>query len=352
MLFYNSIFISLVIIYYSVKNTRRLSRQLYIVCFVLLFLLSAFRFDVGCDWHNYLYNFENLDSTTFKEFFLTREPLWSFLIYGINQLDLPYPWLNVVSSVLFFAGIHVLARRQPDPFSFLLLLFPILILNMPMSAIRQGAAIGVLCIAFSAFIDKKLVLYIAWTLIASTLHISALVFLTLAPLVLGKHTKKRLALTALLAALGMVMMAGSDSAQYVQDTYIGTGFDAEGALFRIGTLIATSALFFLALRKGWVKTFPTDYKLVAIGSWGMLIVFLILPVGSVIADRLGYYLMPIQAMILARIAYLPVYKNKALYRNTIFLSFIAFLLVWSYFSLHFQICYTPYRTWIFGMPEG
>lgn len=75
----------------------------------------------------------------------------------------------------------MLARRQPDPLGFLVLLFPILIINMPMSGIKQGAAIGLICIAFAAFIDKKLFWFTAWTLLASTIHNSAIVFLLLIP---------------------------------------------------------------------------------------------------------------------------------------------------------------------------
>ena len=71
-------------------------------------------------------------------------------------MGLPLPSFAIsLSSAIFFLGVHVLARRQPDPLGFLVLLFPILIINMPMSGIRQGAAIGLLCIAFVAFIDRR-----------------------------------------------------------------------------------------------------------------------------------------------------------------------------------------------------
>ena len=130
--------------------------RLYYPLVIALFIFVAFRFEVGCDWTGYfnqfsLYNIMPLD-TILKE----QEPLWKGLFAIQNSLDLPYPWINVFSAVIFFSGVHSLARRQPNPLAFWVLLFPILIINIPMSAIRQASAIGVICAALVAFIDQKL----------------------------------------------------------------------------------------------------------------------------------------------------------------------------------------------------
>ena len=54
----------------------------------------------------------------------------------------------MISSFTFFFGAHYMAQRQQNRIAFLILLFPVLIINMPMSGIRQASAIGALCIAF------------------------------------------------------------------------------------------------------------------------------------------------------------------------------------------------------------
>ena len=56
------------------------------------------------------------------------------------------------------------------------------------------------------------------------------------------------------------------------------------------------------------KTYYLDYSLVSLGSIGMVLLFLVVPFSSVISDRFGYYLIPIQAMIFARLPFLP-FKN-------------------------------------------
>ncbi len=55
------------------------------------------------------------------------------------------------------------------------------------------------------------------------------------------------------------------------------------------------------MRRGWQARFPADYRLALIGSWLMLLFTPLVFVSSVIADRASYYLIPVQAMVLARI---------------------------------------------------
>jgi len=351
MIFYLVIFIFLVLLRYALQQKPRVRVQIYPLVLFALFLFAAFRFEVGCDWSGYFNQYKTQSYSTFDKALAQQEPLWWALMEGIHQLDLAYPWVNVLSSGFFFYGVHVLARRQPDPLGFLVLLFPVLIINLPMSGIRQGAAIGILCIAFVAFMDKRLLRFVVLTLLASTIHSSAIVFLLLAPLVQGEFTKKRLAAAAALAVPGTLVLLSGEAAQLATTRYVGTGVDALGAAFRVGLLLITGGAYFWLLRTKWRQSYLQDYKLVSVGALIMLGMLLLLPISSVIGDRLGYYLVPIQAMIFARIPYLPIRKNKAFLSAAPYLGFGLMFIVWIYFSWHFNKCYVPYDTWLFGIPD-
>ncbi|NBB99157.1 MAG: EpsG family protein, partial [Alphaproteobacteria bacterium] len=80
--------------------------------------------------------------------------------------------------------------------------------------------------------------------------------------------------------------------------------------------------------------------------------FLLIPVSTVIGDRFGYYLIPIQAMIFARIPFLQFRTNAALHAALPYLGLLLVFTVWTQLSWHFQQCYIPYQTWIFGFPGG
>jgi len=352
MILYLSISNLLMLFRFLLNGLVRLRQQLYPILLGLLFAFSAFRFEVGCDWSGYLSQWTLQEFSTYQEAALRSEPVWWTLIQGLQDLGLPYPWLNVVSSAIFFTGVHVLARRQPDPLGFLILLFPVLIINMPMSGIRQGAAIGLMCIAFAAFIDKKLFWFVAWTLLASTFHSSAIVFLLLAPLVGGSYSKKRLLFGALLAAPGALVLLSGDAAEQATSRYVGTGIDAAGAAFRVGILLITGIAYFLLLRSKWKDSFPDDYKLVSVGALFMCALVALVPLSTVIGDRLGYYLIPLQTMIFARIPYLPIRRSRVFYAATPYIALALVFIVWTSLSGHFTQCYVPYNSWIFGLPAS
>lgn len=337
---------------YALARAHGLSRQLYYPFLLALFLFAAFRFEVGCDWSGYLNQWYVQEYSTYQDALLRSSPAWWSMIQGLQDLGLSYPWLNVASSAIFFLGVHALARRQPDPLGFLVLLFPILIINMPMSGIRQGAAIGLMCIAFSAFIDKKVIWFAGWTFLASTIHSSAIVFLLLVPLVGGSYSRKRLFLAALCAVPGAFALLSGNAAEEATSRYIGTGVDAAGAVFRVGLLFVTGVTYFLILRKKWKYSFPEDYKIASVGALMMCGMMVLVPLSTVIGDRMGYYLIPVQTMIFARIPYLPIHGSKALYSAAPYVGLALVFLVWSSFSGLFEKCYVPYNSWLFGIPSS
>lgn len=288
----------------------------------------------------------------FEAAWAQREPLWWITIELLQRLELSYPWLNVTSSAIFFAGIHTLARRQPDPLAFLILLFPILILNMPMSGIRQGAAIGLMCIAFTAFVDRRLVRFIMWTAVAAGFHSSSLLFLLLTPLVGGSYSKKRIFAAGLLAIPGSLLIVTGEGAEVAILRYVDSNIDAFGAAYRTGTLFLSAIFFYWFLRRQWKVAFPFDYKLASLGALMMLAVFPLTAVSSVIADRLGYYFIPLQAMIFARTPFLVHRSQSRILTAAPYLGLALVLLVWTATSWHFSLCYIPYKTWLFGFPDG
>lgn len=324
------------------------TKKLYSFVIFLLFLFSAFRFEVGCDWMGYFKHYNYYRSDTIIEVLSKREPVWGLVLVGQHAIGLPYPWINFFASAVFFLGVHSLARRQPNPLAFLVLLFPVLIINMPMSGIRQGVAIGVVCFAFGAFIDRRLWRFVLLIVLAGGVHSSALVFLLLVPLVRGQYSWDRLALAGLMAVPGGLALMSSDNAAVATSRYVNTGVDAAGAAFRVGLLVVTALFFFIILRRKWASVFPRDYKLAALGAGAMIATMFVVPLSSVIGDRLGYYLVPIQAMIFARVPYLPLRAHRTFYIIVPYVALLLFLFAWVSRSIIFSLCYVPYRSWLFG----
>lgn len=348
MVIYVAVFVVLIALRVSVLSQGRLSRQVYYPVLIAMFLFSAFRYEVGCDWSGYYNNYLAVENKWGVESF---EILWWNLLSLQRSLGLPYPWINVVVSSVFFLGIHAFARRQPDPLGFLVLSFPLLIINMPMSALRQAMAIGFLAFAWNAFVARNPKRFVLFVLIAAGFHTSALLFLLFAPVAGGNYSRRRLLAGAIIALPGALAIVSSAIFEDKAVRYVGTGVEAFGGAYRTATLFLTAIYFLVFIKKVWRRQFPNDYPVASISALGMLALPALLPISSVIADRLGYYFMTAQAMIFARIGYLQIKMYRTLLVLLPWTGLLLMFITWTGYSELFQRCYVPYRSWLFGAPE-
>ena len=328
------------------NRQMQLRRLFFVVFALLLFVFVAFRYEVGCDWGGYALHFEQVWNWDTTEALQQSEPAYWLLVVQIRAAGLDYPYVNLTMAIPFFWGFLAFAKRQPDPLAFLVLSFPVLIINMPMSAIRQAAAIGFLCLAMIAFQERKLIRYVAMVLAGFLFHMSAIIFLALAPFVKLQVKRSTLLLCGMLMLPGAYFMMAK-TAEFYSDRYVASDLDAKGAIFRSLMLAAVGAYFLFALKLSWRERFPKDYKLALIGSWVMLGTLALLPLSTVISDRFGYYVTPIQIMIMARLPYLAkAGQQSQLIAAVPYLALGLVLLVWTANSEMFQQCYLPYRTWL------
>lgn len=340
---YNVIFASAAVANLLTYLSFKLRQKFYYVVLIFLFCFAAFRWEVGCDWDGYQLHANFYALLPFEQLRSLGEPGYWLLIVILNRLGFDYPAINVVACLSFFIGLHALARRQPDPLIYLTLSFPILITGIAMSTVRQELAMGFICFAFLAFEDRKLVKYISYVLVASLFHKSAVAFLLLTPYLLPIGRNYRI--IAILAALPILaVLARSDAATGYVNMYIGGKQEAAGGPIRTFMIMATGLAFYY-IRDRWRRFSPGDYDLVNSLAPGLLAVFPISLVSSVIGDRFGYYLMLI-AFIIQSKAYLIVERKAAM------LAFIipivvgaVMLLIWTQYSTLFDQCYLPYRTW-------
>ena len=327
------------------QGKRSLRNNLYYVCLLGLFVFVGFRYEVGCDWRGYLAIFNAAGHREVADAAQAEAAFWAANKL-LHSLELEYPFINVIASAGFFLGLHVLAKRQPNPLSILILAFPILILNLAMSGIRQAIALGLLCFAYNAFVDKRLVRYILFVMVATSFHTSATFFLVLAPFVRGEYSRQRIALAGLLALPGVYYLITSQYLEFYTRRYVGAGTaDAAGAPFRAGLLALTGIIFLWFLDHKWKAQSIRDYKLIKISSYMLIATFPVAIYSSVIGDRFGYYLNPIQLIILARLPFLVQGRYSALVGFAPYAAGALVLVIWIGLSSLFEKCYLPYQMW-------
>lgn len=320
------------------------SPGLYWLVLIGLYMFSALRWEVGCDWPNYLINFETQKYASFADAIAQPNPAHWLMLEVMDVLGLSYVWLNIITSAIFFSGLHAIARRSPAPLAVLALAFPVLILNMPMAAVKQAAAIGLICFAFNAFSDKRLIRFALFVSFASAFHGSALVFALLGPFVIGRYSIRNTLLGMLLAIPGVLVLMATEAAEIASTRYLIGDEDAGGAMFRVGLLAATGVFYTFYLSRRWQTVFPHTHKLVSLLALGMIGLGALLPLSSVIADRFGYYFIIPQLMIYAALPRLYPRGRGQLIGLAPYLALLVLFVAWTQLSGHYRWCYLPYRT--------
>ena len=336
---------------YLLKDEEIAKKQIYYIILFLIFLFSSYRFQVGCDWYGYYKLFLKIDDWSLQRVITTRDPLSMLLIYFIRKLDMAYPYIYIAFNIVFFLGIHFLAKRQQDPLGFLILLFPILVINMSMSGVRQAAAIGIICISFLFFLDRKPIKYSLLVLLAALFHSSAIIFLFFLPFASGRFNNNRLMISFFFVFFGLILLTFSKNFQYAVSVYIDSGREAYGSVFRIGALTLSGLYFYLFAKNKWKMSFGKDYVLVNLGAMSMILLIFLVPISTIISDRFGYYFIPIQAIIFARMPFLPFKNNQNLYVFLPYVFIFSIFIFWTQMSALFDQCYLPYKTWFFGIPS-
>ena len=319
----------------------------YWTAFVSMYMFSAFRFEVGCDWPNYLLNYMVQQDRDWHDAITSTNPShWLFLQF-MSMLELNYIWLNIFTSTIFFIGLNAVASRSVSPTLFIVAAFPVLIINMPMAAVKQAAAIGFVMLAILAYIDNRLVKAVLFIILGSTFHSSAIIFLLFIPFHFLSFNSVNVILGAISSLPLMFVISQSEQASLASSRYINTDIDAAGAVFRVSFLMLINSVFFVFLATRWKSRFPSSFKWVSIGCFGGASLILILPLSSVIADRMAYYFYIFFCATISSIRQLGgEYKN--LVYTLVMGAMIVYFTGWTIMSRHFNSCYIPYNNIIFN----
>lgn len=314
---------------------------------LFLFLFVGLRRNVGCDFDQYEYLFEQTrghDYSTIAEY---MEPSFALIYYLVHSLDMPFYWVNIFCAAVFICGVYAFSLRQASMSGFLALTFPLLFVNMAMSGIRQATAIGLLMLGFIAFLEAKRIKFLVIVLAAASFHTSAIVFFPLFLLIGRQISLFAIASVFLLLGPAVILFSGG-SLEVYQARYVGSGVEAAGGLIR-AALVAAAGLIFLAfLKNKWRRHSPDDFHLLWILSMLTIPLVPLSFVSSVIADRLGYYLMPAQVAIFSRSPTLV--KRDALGLLISWGPWAAmagFFLIWIFSSPIAAECYFPYDSYLF-----
>jgi len=331
-------------------NSRRQEPWLFLTM-AFLFLFMGWRDHVGCDFTGYLNRFEAISPyATLSEAIQPEEAGFQLLITAVRINGLDYYWLNVFASAIMASATYYFARHFPRPMALVACLFPVIVLQLSMSGIRQGIAVSLLLVATIQFLKARRIATALWILAAAEFHTSALIFLPAALLAGSTISTFRLILAvAVLTPLSMALMGdqlADYSDQYVDQIY-GTS-SSDGAIYRYVLVLVPFAMF-LARMPAMRALYPAEFEFFKLNAIFCVSLAPAFAVSSLNVHRLTFYIMPISVLLLTYLhATFADRDARMLVRALPFALYGAYLLAWAMTSRHASLCYNPYRSFLFS----
>lgn len=158
------------------KNTKIGFYFLASLSFLPLFLVSAFRYNVGKDYAGtYRVGFEVIASgNDYKNFEIGFKLINKFVLLFTRD----YAGLFIVTALLFCFFIYKAIYSQSiNPAFSIFLLVTSGFYFYSMNAVRQCIAVAIFFYAVPYIENKKFIKYLFWILLASTIHLVALIFI-------------------------------------------------------------------------------------------------------------------------------------------------------------------------------
>lgn len=214
-------------------------RYLFIATYFCVSLVS-FKGEVGCDDFGYTSRFLNFSPENFDIIELRGEMLWWLIEYITFIFNLPYYFYYIIGGHIAFLFLY-LALRRSNLYT-LRVIFPLIIIQLGLSGIRQFISVAILLYFWVSIRDKGFSsksLFILF--LAAGFHISALIG-ALGLLLFTKINFKQAFLIGTLIIIGLSSEVLNSATEVYSNRYFAEGASqSTGAIIR--WLLSVSMVF-------------------------------------------------------------------------------------------------------------
>lgn len=307
----------------------------------LLVFFMGFRFETGCDWYGYLHRWNNFYQVLANwSGGFGGELGFAILMGSLKSMGLPYVSLNVATSLLLVFCYFRFARLHDYRWTIITLLFPIIMVQLGMSGIRQALAGGFLLLSFNAYMHGSKMWVAIWIVIASQFHISAISLLSISFIAGERISSTRLVLAASIFLPLSGLLLGERVDQY-QDRYGSNEVTSDGAIFRYALSFLPVPFFYL-YRVKLQRFFPRQYQLCLLSALILTALFPLVFLSSIALHRLNYYVVPLSILLCVYVGAVA-FKRPIIGHSIALAVYGGYLVSWFLMSGHANVCYVPYE---------
>lgn len=186
------------------RKTKLYTARVYIAS-VLLIALSALRFEVGTDYHNYRLLYSKANSLQSNQI-QRLEPGFRYINLFLREITENEKYLFAITSVIIVGLILIGIRNNSNHFFFSCNLFVCMFFYFQsMNIIRQYFAVAIVFFATKYLIKMNFLKYLLLILLASLFHTTALIMIPFYFILTISYSKRTLIVFVLSALLLRIM---------------------------------------------------------------------------------------------------------------------------------------------------
>lgn len=233
----------------------------YFLCFkytwVILALISAFKYGVGPDTPNYMKAYEMMppiNELTLLDFVVFRfQPLYTLINSICKFITDNFILVQICQSVLFFTSTYLLMKElKVRKFYVLVFIFLYFYFISGLTAMRESFAMSFCFFAFKYYRERRWVMFYIFILIALGFHTGSIVFTILPFFHLFDVNKKRnmgymVFLSLLIALFAWKFLSGYNGSSETSGS-VGRYLNADSAGLSIANIIKNILVLFVLYR--------------------------------------------------------------------------------------------------------
>lgn len=313
-----------------------------LLLFAFVILVGA-RYEVGGDWFTYEEIVDFIRYEKLSTALTFGDPGFQLVTWISTRVGLGSAGPSTFCGAVLIYGIWRFVKPMPDPWLAVTAAVPYLIIVVGMGYVRQGAAIGFILLAILQFEQSRWLGFLGWISLAALFHVSSLVVLPIAALVIVRKQPIAFIPAAIAGAL-LYMFLLAPKLDRLYENYVVAEYDSSGALVRLA-MNAVPALIFLALRKRFLLTEPARAWWALISALSLfLVVLVMMSPASTALDRIGLYCIPIQLFVFGNLASICTATAQGRRLLTFFaIAYYALVMfIWLNYATH-SSSWVPYR---------
>lgn len=350
---YICIVVSLIfcIVKYDIYSSSQYKNTVFKVVFFVLWFLAAFRYRIGNDTADYMYEYTHslaISDCSWEDILgnINRRPGWNILIGVCKQIGSDYVIFQLFHSTFINYSIyHFIKRYSKMIYVSAFIYFVLFYVNLCFDAMREALAVAVFLWSINSFTKNKWVKYYFIACIASLFHISSIIIFILPLVKILKPTKTLLICSFVIFCVllslypfineyllylqiwGNVGDFGSKATNYLSNEnyqFSGTILSIIKALIS-GVLVSLFFVYYYCMRRNDSYDWIIQINLV-------YILLNILNVGAPLFYRFQSYLCIIYVILISNCCYYLLYEKKLCLLTRQFSIFVVLICI-SYYPI-------------------